>query len=150
MLVRSDEMKFSLFIDKEREEEVILHLHEKNRLAEDIERICREDGFELIGYKNKDAVRIDLSAVACFIVEDGRIYAVTEKERLLLKHRLYVLEERLDSRFIKINQSCIANIKQIERFDTSIGGSLTVKFKNGYKDYVSRRCLKAVKERLGL
>ena len=32
----------------------------------------------------------------------------------------------------------------------TLGGSLTVVLKNGYRDYVSRRQLKAVKERMGL
>ena len=60
------------------------------------------------------------------------------------------LEEMLDDSFVKINQSCIANIKKIDRFKATVGGSLTVIFKNGHIDYVSRRNLKNVKERLGL
>ena len=41
-------------------------------------------------------------------------------------------------------------IKKIKKFDTSVSGMLTVTFKNGYRDYVSRRNLKSVKERLGV
>ena len=52
--------------------------------------------------------------------------------------------------FLKINQSCIVSIDRIERFDVTPGGALTVIMKNGYKDYVSRRQMKAVKERLGI
>jgi len=66
-----------------------------------------------------------------------------------LNHRLYQLEERLGTRFLKINQSCLANIQQIQRFDASLAGALLVIFKNGYRDYVSRRQLKTVKERMG-
>ena len=73
-----------------------------------------------------------------------------EKEQLYLKQRLYQVEDNLDKDFIKINQSTIANIRMIERFSVSIGGSLQVIFKNGYKDYVSRRQLKSVKERMGI
>ena len=62
----------------------------------------------------------------------------------------FVPNYTLGTDFIKINQSCIANIRQIQRFDTSFSGTLRVIFKNGYTDYVSRRQLKAVKERLGL
>ena len=56
----------------------------------------------------------------------------------------------LDENFIKINQSCIANIRQIEKVEGTFSGSLSVVFKNGYKDYISRRNLKNVKERLKL
>ena len=63
---------------------------------------------------------------------------------------LMVLEILSKSLFIKINQSTVANITKIERFETSIGGSLSVRFKNGYRDYVSRRNLKKIKERMGI
>ena len=71
-------------------------------------------------------------------------------EKFEIKTRLYVIEEKLPENFIKINQSCIANINQIERFDASISGTLKIRFKNGYTDYVSRRQLKNVKERIGI
>ena len=52
--------------------------------------------------------------------------------------------------YVKINQSCYANIKNIKKFESTIGGSLKVIFKNNYVDYISRRELKNVKERMGL
>ena len=63
--------------------------------------------------------------------------------------RLYQLEELLDASFVKINQSSIVNVKKIERFEASIGGALLVILQNGHRDYVSRRQVKAVKERIG-
>ena len=84
------------------------------------------------------------------MVEDGKVYALTESEKYRLKQRLYLLEEMLDVSFVKINKSCIANIRKIKKFDASFSGTLTVVFKNGYRDYVSRRNLKSVKERLGV
>ena len=68
----------------------------------------------------------------------------------MIKNRLYQIEEIVDSNFIKINQSCIANINQIKKFDATLGASLLVIFKNGHSDYISRRELKNVKRRLGL
>ena len=56
----------------------------------------------------------------------------------------------LDLNFVRINQSCIANINQIKKFSASFNGFLQVHFKNGYIDYVSRRELKNVKERVGI
>ena len=71
-------------------------------------------------------------------------------EKYLIKQRIYVLEEMYNNTFIKINQSCLINIDKIKRFDASLSGFLLVTLKNGYSDYVSRRNLKNVKERLGL
>ena len=142
-------MKFRLFIDRDREEEVIVYAHEKSRLVSSIEKLV-SDNAELTGYNGKTAVKINLSEVYCFVTERNKVYAVTEKEKLQMKLRLYQLEEIADENFVKINQSCIANIRTIERFDASVSGTMRVVFKNGYTDYVSRRQMKTVKERLGL
>lgn len=143
-------MKFSLFIDKQREEECIIYVHEKSRLTDEIERLISEDALELTGYKDSSIIKLNLSEVYCFVVEGGKTYAITENDKLIIKYRLYQLEEKLTESFVKINQSCIANVKKIKRFDASFSGSLLVVLKNGYSDYVSRRQLKKVRERLGV
>lgn len=143
-------MKLKIFIDKNHEEEILIYAHEKSALIDSIEKLLSDEGEPLVGYTEKEAVRLDVTDVYCFTVEDNKVCAVTEKEKLRLKERLYQIEERLPDNFIKINQSCIANIRKIERFDSSISGTLSVIFKNGHRDYVSRRNLKHVKERLGL
>lgn len=143
-------MKITIIINKEREEEAIIYAHEKTELIGEIERLLSEETEVLVGYKEKEMVRLSIGEVYCFIVEDNKIYALCEKEKLQLKCRLYNLEETLSENFIKINKSCIANLKKIERFSANFSGSLQVVFKNGYTDYVSRRNLKNVKERLGL
>ena len=143
-------MKFTVIITNERDEEVVIYAREKTKLIYDIENLIRDNAFELIGYSGYEAVNLRTDEVVCFLVEEGKVYAITDKNRFRLKSRLYQLEETLPEDFVKINQSCIANIKKIERFDTSVSGTLLIKFKNGYKDYVSRRQMKAVKERFGL
>ena len=143
-------MKCTLIITDDHEEEVVIYAHEKTKLIYDIENLIRDNAFELIGYSGYEAVNLRTDEVVCFLVEEGKVYAITDKDRFRLKSRLYQLEETMPENFVKINQSCIANIKKIERFDTSVSGTLLIKFKNGYKDYVSRRQMKAVKERFGL
>lgn len=144
-------MKYTIIIDKNREEEVIVYAKEKSALTDEIQRLVSDNNFELIGYdKNGEGVKLSVDEVYCFTAEDNKIFAITEKEKLRLKCRLYQLEEVLPEYFVKINQSCVANIRKIARFDTSVSGTLLIKFKNGYKDYVSRRQMKAVKERFGL
>lgn len=143
-------MKCRIFIGDDHDEEVLIYTHKRTELTDAIEQLVAEHGIELVGYNDREGVKINLSDVYLFTVEGGKVYAVTESERLYLRCRLYSLEETLPDNFVKINQSCIANIRKIRRFDTSITGTLLIKFSNGMSDYVSRRQLKNVKERLGL
>lgn len=143
-------MKCKTVVDKIREEEVVIYVHQSSQLSADIENYVRARSEELFGFDDKNAVKLNRSEIFCFTVENDRVYAYTEKERFLIKRRLYEVEETLDGGFVKINQSCIVNVEKILRFDASFSGTLSVTLKNGYKDYVSRRQIKKVKERIGI
>lgn len=142
-------MKLRIVIDKEKEEQILIYAHEKTPLIESIERLFEDSTLKLTGYSDKSATVLSPDEIYCFISENGKTYAITEKEKLLIKSRLYIIESSL-SGFVRLNQSCVANISKIRRFEADLYGALTVIFKNGYKDYVSRRQVKAVKERLGI
>lgn len=143
-------MKYSLIIDKARDEEITIICHEKTKLIEKIEGLVMTDQIEITGVENDNIVLINLDDVCCFISRNNNVYAMINEHEYKIKKRLYQIEEMQIVNFIKINQSCIANIDNIERFKASFNGALEVIFKNGYKDYISRREIKNVKERLGL
>ena len=145
-----DAVKFKLIVDKERDEEVVVYAKEETPLIKEIESLVKGKNEALIGYLDGAAINVSIKDVFCFTIEKNKIYAIMESEKLLIKQRLYQIENRELPDFIKINQSTLANIKKIDRFKVSIGGSLIVLFKNGYRDYVSRRQLKFVKERMGV
>ncbi len=143
-------MKYTLVLDREREEEVLVYARKPSSLTDAIERLLAEHGVELIGYKDREMRRLELSEIVRFTVEENKVYAVTADDKLQLKCRLYQLEERLPDHFVKLHQSCIANLRQVKRFDASLSGALKVIFRNGDVEYVSRRQMKFVKERLGV
>lgn len=143
-------MKCEVIIDTGCEEKVIIHARSRTRLVDDIEALITSSEARITGYANGEIRIVDPEDTACFISEDGKVYAICKNERLRIRERLYNIEEILGGVFIKINQSCIANPKMIEKFQVSIGGAIRVVFKNGYTDYISRRQLKHVKERMGV
>ncbi|MBE6644611.1 MAG: LytTR family transcriptional regulator [Ruminococcaceae bacterium] len=143
-------MKCTTVIDKNREEEVIIYLREENKISAEIEELIAKRETRLLGYDSDSIVALAPEDVTCFTTEEGRVFALLDNGRLRVKLRLYEIEEARYSDFVKINQSCIANISKMKKLDVSLGGALRVEFKNGYRDYVSRRQLKAVKERLGI
>lgn len=144
-------MKFILNIDEKLDEEIIINVKKRTPLVDEIEKLVLSGDFELLCFNDdKTAVIKDFSDIHCFAVQNNKVYAYTDNEKFLIKYRIYQLIDKMPSSFIKVNQSCIGNINKIERFDTSFTGSLLVKFKCGYSDYVSRRQLRNFKERFGL
>lgn len=144
-------MKLTTIIDPTREEEVVIHTRARTREIEALEAYVEQMGKELLGYgEDGEIVLLRPHEVCCFTAEEGRVYALTDGKKLSVRLPLYALEEMLDGSFVRINQSCLGNIRKIARFDASIGGSLMVTFQNGHRDYVSRRQLKIVKERMGI
>lgn len=144
-------MKCYTFINPDEEEKVVIYAKEKNSLVTEIEKLVNSTGVSLTGTLDDSTVLIDPSNVSCFISEAGKIYALIDDKKYQLKERLYQLEDMpFNEHFVKLNQSCYANIKRIKEFKSSIGGAIKVVFQNGYIDYISRRELKNVKERIGL
>ena len=144
-------MKCYTYIDDKHEEEVLIYSKERTSLVNEIENLCKTNSISLIGVYNNDIIKINPLEVVCFLSDNNKVFALINEKKYQIKFKLYQLEEMdFNKYFIKLNQSCYANIKMIKRFETSIGGALKVIFKNNYIDYISRRELKKVKERLGL
>ncbi len=143
------EMKYKIEIKSGQSEDFLVYAKQQSQTLDKIKSLLSESDEAIFGYSDGDAVKLDSSNIYCFFVEAGKVYAMTDEGKLQIKDRLYRLEELFSDIFVKINQSCLVNVRKIKRFDASIGGSLSVVLKNGYKDYVSRRQLKTVKERIG-
>lgn len=142
-------MKFRFEKSLEKEE-IIAFSKEKNELIKTIENICLQDDNRLLGYNNNTIKELNPLLIECFITYADKIYAIYKGNKYQIKKRLYELSAVYKETFIYLNQGCLANINMIDHFDASIGGALLVIFKSGYKDYVSRRQIKNVKERIGI
>ena len=123
---------------------------EECELISEIKRLVEKAPTHIIGYKGAHSLPLAPEDINCFSISNGKVYALTDNDEFFVKERIYELEGMLGEGFVKINQSCIANTKKILRFSASIGGALQITFKNGHRDYVSRRQLKTVKKRIGL
>ena len=143
-------MKFNLIIDKNKDEEITLTVHERSDIVNKIEAIVAElNGSDrLVAYNDEEMKLLNFSDIECVTVIDGKTYAVdTKGAKLRLKKRLFELEDLLPSYFIRINKSAIANEKRLEKFTTAFSGAVDAVFKCGYVEYVSRRCFAEIKRR---
>lgn len=141
-------MKYKIEILEELDADIVIYAKESSPVLEKIEAMLGELDTTVFGYNERGMIKLSEENVYCFFVESGKVYAQTASGKLLIKDRLYRLESIFRG-FVKINQSCLVNLSKIKRFDTSVGGALTVVLENGYRDYISRRQVKEVKERIG-
>lgn len=110
---------------------------------------------QVVANKNNEIYFIDLEKIICFFSEDKYNYIRTQDGIYRLKYKLYELEEILSPKdFIRISKSCIININQVKCFDTSILGTIIVRFNDNTQEKVSKRnvsqIMKLLKERRNL
>lgn len=141
-------MKFK-YVEKN-DYEIIAYGPKKNNLIMMIEKICIQNDNKLIGYFNNEIKELNPNFIDCFITIGDKVYAIYKNDRYLVKFRLYELYDMYNVSYIYINKGCLANVNRIDHFEVNIGAALLIVFKCGFKDYVSRRKLKDVKERLGV
>lgn len=142
-------MKFTLILDKEKEEEVAITAHCRSPLIDEIEALISKHTDRIPGYTEDDIKMLSVAEIECITVLDGKTYAIDLRNRhFRLKPRLYELEEQLPSSFIRINKSTLARLDAIDRFAVTYAGSVDAVFKCGYREYVSRRCFAQIKRRL--
>ena len=143
-------MKFKLIIDKEKDEEIVATVHSRTALIDEMERLILQHGGadRIAGYTDNDIKMLSVSEIECITVLDGKTYAIdSENRQYRLRQRLYELEQRLPSYFIRINKSTLANERALDRFSVTYAGSVDAVFQCGYTEYVSRRCFAQIKRR---
>ena len=111
-----------------------------------------ESGPRMIaGFRDDTVTVLDEKDILRINAANGRVYAVLPSGEYILRLRLYELEERLkSSRFVRISNSEIINLKKVGSFDLSFAGTICVTLTDGSKTYVSRRYVTKIKEVLGI
>ena len=143
-------MKFSLIIDKNQEEEVIVRVHNPSTLTEQIEAlVLAHNQTDRITAYTEDELRIlKFSQIECITILEGKVTAIdTKGNHYRLKQRLYELEPLLPASFIRINKSSFANESRLKEFTATFSGGVDAVFQCGYREYVSRRCFAQIKRR---
>ena len=143
-------MKYKVIIDESLEEDIVIYAKEESSLTNEIRHLIQTYSNEIILYNLEEIIKTNISEVIAFTVLENKVYAITPFGKFVIKSRLYQLNEVVGDSFIKINQSCLVNVKKIKRFKVSPFGGMYVVMEDGFTDFISRRQLKTVKERMGL
>lgn len=142
-------MKIKYIIgDKYAEPEVHLCVKEKNREAtEAYEAIEKLFELRIVGYKGPESELLSPTEIVRIYSENKKVFARTAENTFEVRDRLYVLEAQLEKqKFVRISNSELVNVQQIEKFDMSYAGTIQVRMKNGDVTYVSRRFVRKIKE----
>lgn len=95
---------------------------------------------QIVASQNNKIYFIDLDRVVCFFSKDKYNYVKTKEGIYKIKQKLYELENLLRQKdFIRISNSCMIHINQVECFDTSVLGTVLVNLKDGTQETVSKR-----------
>lgn len=106
---------------------------------------------KIMAYDDGYVVPVDSHDIIRIFAQNQRVYAVTAMGEYRLHERLYELEEKLDkSRFLRISNSEIVNLRKIERLDTSLTGTVKMYLQENTETYVSRRYVSKIKKALGI
>lgn len=146
-------MQIEIKIDSQYNEPKIIILTEK--VTDEIHAILKKLSDEtpqiLAGFQEDSLEILEQShIIRCYTI-NGKVFAVTNRGKYLLRLRLYELEERLDKNsFVRISNSEIINLKMVKQFDLSISGTICVSLLNGTVTYVSRRYVSKIKQVLGI
>ena len=104
---------------------------------------------QIVATEDNKIYFIDLDKVISFFSKDKYNYVRVKDGTYKIKYKLYELEEIFKERdFIRISNSCIINVKQVECFDTSILGTVVVKLKDKTQETVSKRNFSQIKRML--
>jgi len=141
-------MKFTLVIDPNKEEQIIMTVREETPLCAQVRQLILAPEY-LTGYRDDEIRKLSLQQIVCITVLGGKTYAIDiNNTHYRLKERLCELEPILPPSYIRINKSSIANEAHLQRFTAAFSGAVNAVFTGGFEEYVSRRCFTQIKRRL--
>lgn len=84
-----------------------------------------------------------------FVTADSKQSSVTTTGGVYrAKQSLQSIEKILSRSFLRVSRFEIINLKMVQKYDFTIGGTLRIEFKNGMETWASRRYIPQIKELL--
>jgi len=121
------------------------------KLSRILDLIVKGEELYLTGYNEYGQKSVECRNIQYIVVEAEDVFAVLHQTRLIVKMKLYELEELLqDKDFIRISKFCLVNIGKIDYIRSALNSKLDLLMKNGDHVEVNRSYLKDFKSALDL
>lgn len=146
-------MKVNIDIDEEHEGTSITI--QTNKWTDELEHLLtlikKETPKRLFGVDEDQTILLNPKEIDFIYAENRKVYAALQNRRLEIRMKLYEIENMLASHhFMRFSKSVIGNINRIQRFELSFNGNLCVYFTSGNKEYITRKYVTSVKEKLAM
>lgn len=83
-------------------------------------------------------------------IEGGETLLYGRNQRYRSRKRLYEIAQQIGNRFLQISKTTLVNLSYLDSVEAGFSGTLSLKLKNGCRDYVTRKYLKAFRNYLGI
>lgn len=119
------------------------------KVSDTIDLIVRGEDKHIVGFNEFGQKNVESRNFIYFIVEEDSVYGVLGTTKLIIRMKLYEIEEFLQGKdFIRVSKYCLVNIGKIDYIKPAINSKLDLLMKNGEQLEVNRGYYKSFKEAL--
>lgn len=152
-LVETPKYEYVLTDDKDLSESdkinIVFNQVDIPRVSKLLDLIVRGEETYLVGSNEFGQKRVECRNFHYFIVEEEDVYGVLNNTKLLIKLKLYEVDELLQSKdFIRVSKYCLVNIGKIAYIKPELNSKLNLLMKNDDHVEVNRGYYKEFKKAL--
>ena len=142
-------VRFELVDSKEKEQALIRGVEKTADILNAMDLLENGSGGIAV-LKDKSTFFCKLTQIYYIESVDKRTYVYTKGECFESRDRLYELEEKLGTYYVRISKSMIVNLRKIRNVSAEPGGRMVAVLLNEERVIISRSYVKEIKRRLGI
>jgi len=129
--------------------EVLITCPVKNKIVERIASFIKSVDMQIECYSDDIVKLVNVSDIFYIESVDGKTVVCCEKEKYIVKCRLYQIYEKLrDNGFIQISKYCVLNINKLDKFKPLNNNRLEAVLSNGVYLCITRKYISGIKQML--
>jgi DNA-binding LytR/AlgR family response regulator len=131
----------------QRDIEVLITCPVKNKTVERIISLVKSVNTQIECYSDDSIKLVNVSDIYYIESIDGKTIVCCEKEKYLVKNRLYQIYEKVKNNgFIQISKYCILNINKLDKFKPLDNNRLEAVLSNGVYLCITRKYIAGIKQ----
>lgn len=154
-LVETPDYDYVIADDKDLVEDdkinIVFHQADIPKVNHLLDLIVQGEAIYITGYNQYGQKRVECRNIEYITTEQDDVYAVLFDTKIIVKMKLYELEDLLKSKqFIRVSKYCLVNIGKINYIRSLLNSKLELQMNNGDLCEVNRSYLQTFKETLKL